>query len=227
MFAGVSITDRDWLPLPRLARISATSEDADHPVLAAFGASNERGWKADGVGPQVIRIRFREPLPVARIRLVFDEDQAERTQEFTLSCVFPQGREREIVRQQFTFSPAGARRQVEEFVVDGDAVTEVILRIVPDISERRVFATLRECRIAVRGGARASLPAHAADETSTDAADRILRAYRELPGLSLTRRQACVLFDLDPAQCEAVIGDVTARGALQENERGQLIWAKG
>jgi hypothetical protein len=216
---------RDWLPLPRLARITATSEDPAHPVISAFGARGERGWQAERVGPQLISVRFREPMALGRVRLVFDEDQRERTQEFTLACGLFHGGQRELARQQFTFSPSGATRQIEEFVVDADGVTELMLRIVPDISHARVLATLSECRVAARAPSAAARAGQAEAEPRGDALGRIVQAYRELPGLSLTRPQACLLFELEPGHFDGLLGELVGRGILRENERGQVLRA--
>ena len=41
---------------------------------------------------------------------------------------------REILRQQYTFSPPGATREVEDYVVNLHGVTVLELRIVPDIA---------------------------------------------------------------------------------------------
>ena len=76
---------------------------------------------------------FHSPQRLRRIRLRFDEADTERTQEFTLRWSPDGGRTfREVVRQQYTFSPAGATSEVEDLNVDLAAVTALELTIIPD-----------------------------------------------------------------------------------------------
>ncbi len=55
---------------------------------------------------------------------------------------------REILRQQYTFSPPGATREVEDYVVNLHGVTVLELRIVPDISRGDARASLILLRLA-------------------------------------------------------------------------------
>jgi hypothetical protein len=59
-------------------------------------------------GEQTVRLLFGNPLKLKRIRLIFQEDDDERTQEFILRWL-PEGGQsyQEIVCQQYTFSPPG------------------------------------------------------------------------------------------------------------------------
>jgi hypothetical protein len=80
---------------------------------------------------------------------VFTETDRARTQQFTIWYSSQRGEiHRELVRQQFNFSPAGATRQVEEYALDLPDVSELELRIVPDISGGPARAALAECQIA-------------------------------------------------------------------------------
>jgi hypothetical protein len=123
----------NWLDVDVLADVELTSEDAGHPVEGALVAGDGSGWRASGRGTQSIRLVFHRPQQIRRIRLRFDEPDAERTQEFTLRWS-PDGGQtfREIVRQQYTFSPAGATSEVEDLAVDLPAVTALELTIMPD-----------------------------------------------------------------------------------------------
>ena len=97
---------------------------------------------------QTIRLRFAEPQRVERIRLVFEEREAERTQEFLLRWSDDGGRSyREIVRQQYSFSPSGAVREVEDYAVELEGATAIELRIVPDVSGGGARASLSEWRL--------------------------------------------------------------------------------
>jgi hypothetical protein len=92
---------------------------------------------------------FDKPLKIRRIHLLFCEDQQERTQEFMLqwSPDFSQSY-REIVRQQYNFSPLGATREMEDYRLDLDGVTALELRILPDIRGGSACGSLAELFLA-------------------------------------------------------------------------------
>ena len=81
-----------------------------------------------------------------RIRLVFEEHSQARTQEFVVRASTSDG-PREIVRQQFTFSPPGTTVEREEYATNLDGVSQLELAIVPAIDGSNAVATLREWRI--------------------------------------------------------------------------------
>jgi hypothetical protein len=141
--------DEGWLDLQRLAEVELTSEEPPYPIEAALVPSAGSGWRAAHAGEQTIRLLFREALRIRRIQLVFQEDRQERTQEFAIRCR-AQGDSsyREIVRQQYNFSPQGATREVEDFAVDLAGITALELKVVPDISGREAYASLAQLRIA-------------------------------------------------------------------------------
>jgi hypothetical protein len=142
---------RDWLDLECLIEIEVTSEDAAHPIESALVASGARGWRAEGPGEQTVRLLFGEPTKLRRVRLEFREEVQGRTQEFVLSWSADGGRMyREIVRQQYTFSPPGTVREIEEYAVDLDGVTALELRIVPDIGGGDARASLERMQLASR-----------------------------------------------------------------------------
>ncbi len=115
---------------------------------AALVAGEIRGWRAATSGAQTIRLIFDELQRLARIALVFKETDTERTQEFVLRWSGDGGRSfREIVRQQWNFSPPNAIREVEEFQVALSAVTVLELVIVPDISRGAARASLTSLRL--------------------------------------------------------------------------------
>ncbi len=105
-----------WLDLERLAQVEITSEDAGYPIEAALIPGAGSGWRAAQPGEQTIRLLFDEPLRLKLIRLAFSEDEQERTQEFVLGWSPDGGQSyREIVRQQYNFSPPDAGREVEDY----------------------------------------------------------------------------------------------------------------
>ena len=140
--------DFDWSDLEQLARVELTSEDAAHPVeCALFGSAT--GWRAAEPGEQTIRLVFSGPLHLQRIRLHFIERELERTQEFALRWAGAGNAPfRELIRQQYTFSPAGATSEVEEFRVDLPGVTALELTIIPDQGRDEACASLAEWRVA-------------------------------------------------------------------------------
>ena len=104
--------DEGWLDLERAAVVEVTSEEKDYPVESALVAGEMRGWRAADSGAQTIRLIFDEPPRLTRIALVFEETETERTQEFVLRWSRDGGRSfREIVRQQWNFSPPNTIRR--------------------------------------------------------------------------------------------------------------------
>lgn len=138
----------DWLPIERLAQVEVSSEDPAHPIESAL-LPDGRGWRAAEAGEQMVRLLFDQPQQIRRIRLVFREEAQTRTQEFVLRWSADRGNTyREIVRQQFNFSPAGGTEEVEDYKVELNSVTALELNIIPDVTRRLIFASLAELRFA-------------------------------------------------------------------------------
>ena len=141
--------DDDWLDLEHLAEIEVSSEDPEHPVESALLPGHDRGWRAAGPGEQVLRIRFDEPQRLRRIWIRFDEPSTERTQQFTLRWQPADGSAtREIVRQQWTFSPQGAVQETEDYRVELPGVALLELSIVPELQGGEARACLSSLRLA-------------------------------------------------------------------------------
>lgn len=139
----------DWLDLDRLAQVEITSEDAAHPIESALLPDQGSGWRAAGPGEQTIRLLFAHPQRLRRIWLHFIEPITERTQEFVLRWSPDAGQSfREIVRQQWNFSPQGATCETEDHRVDLSGVTVLELSIIPDISRGDARASLAQLRLA-------------------------------------------------------------------------------
>ena len=140
--------DHAWLDLERLAQVEITSEEKGHPVESALTTGGGPGWLASETGEQTIRLLFDEPQTLGHIHLVFEEERQERTHEFVLRWSKDGGRSyREILRQQYTFSPPGATREVEDYTVDLNGVTALELTIVPDLSGGNARASLISLRL--------------------------------------------------------------------------------
>jgi hypothetical protein len=145
----VSGAEQGWIDLERLAQVEITSEDVDYSIESALIPGTGSGWRATQPGEQTIRLLFDEPLRLQRLHLVFHEDEHERTQEFVLRWSPDGGQSyREILRQQYNFSPPEAAREVEDYDVDLDGVTALELRIVPDISGGSTRPSLTQLRVA-------------------------------------------------------------------------------
>ena len=144
-----SPADTSWLHLEDLAQVEITTEDSDHPVESALIPGNGSGWRAAEPGEQILRLLFDKPLRLRHLRLMFREEEAERTQEFVLRWSSDGGTSyREIVRQQYNFSPTGRTNQVEDYFVELDGVTALELSIVPDISRGSARASLEQLQLA-------------------------------------------------------------------------------
>ena len=138
-----------WLYLERLTQVEITSEEVDYPIEAALIPGMGSGWRAALPGEQTIRLKFDEPLRLRRIHLVFHEAEQGRTQEFVLLWSADGGQSyREIVRQQYNFSPPASAREIEDYEIDLDGVTALELRIVPDISGGSARASVAQLRVA-------------------------------------------------------------------------------
>jgi hypothetical protein len=106
-------------------------------------------WSADCPGEQLIEVRFHQPTSVRRLRVITTEVEQSRTQEMTVWASLRRGeRHKEVLRQQFNFSPDGATRQVEEYALALDDVAAIQLRIVPSIDGRPATARVTDLRIA-------------------------------------------------------------------------------
>jgi hypothetical protein len=140
--------DEGWLDLDDAAVVEVTSEEKEYPVESALVPGETRGWRAAASGTQTIRLIFDEPQRLTRIALVFEETETERTQEFVLRWSGDGGRSfREIVRQQWNFSPPKTTREDEEYQFDLSGVTVLELIIVPDISRGSARASLKSLRL--------------------------------------------------------------------------------
>jgi hypothetical protein len=147
--ATTAADDQDWLEVEHLVQVELTSEDAGHPIESALIMNTGSGWRAQQPGKQTIRLLFDKPRRISRIQLAFQEDERERTQEFVLRWSPDGGAScREIVRQQYNFSPPGMSRELEDYVVDLDGLTMLELIIIPDISGGETRASLAQLRIA-------------------------------------------------------------------------------
>ncbi|HEX2918721.1 MAG TPA: hypothetical protein VHN81_09375 [Edaphobacter sp.] len=140
-----------WLPLEKIASVEISSEEPNFPIEHAFSDTGSGGWRASSPGPQRIRLIFDHPQTIRRIQLQFVEKAAERSQEFWLLALI--GDElRDVVRQQWNFSPQGTTEELEDYTVELTGVNALELRIDPDRAhdplQSRHAASLEKLRLA-------------------------------------------------------------------------------
>ena len=146
---GVPPSGEQWLDLDALVEVEITSEDPAHPIESALVTADGAGWRAADPGEQTVRLLFAQPTALHRIWLDFVEPGATRTQEFLLRWSADGGKTyRDVMRQQWNFSPDGGTRETEDRRVELTGVTVLELSIVPDISGGDARASLACLRLA-------------------------------------------------------------------------------
>jgi hypothetical protein len=148
------LTDRAAVPAARpgeidivaCATVLVTSEDPAHPIDHAFdrvrGPQSSR-WVAGAPGDQTLLLAFDTPQTLHTICLEVEEQDVPRTQELSLA-ISRDGEQtyRELLRQEYTFSPPGTTWEREEWQVTAEGVTHLRLVIRPDKGGTPCRATL-------------------------------------------------------------------------------------
>ena len=146
---SIAPSRQPWLDVEGRASVEVTSEENGYPIESALLEAEDRGWRAGSPGIQKIRLIFDEPQKLRRIWLVFEDSENIRTQEFVLRWSADRGNSfREIVRQQWNFSPPDSVREIEDYTVEVSDVTVLELIIVPDKSDGLARASLASLRLA-------------------------------------------------------------------------------
>jgi hypothetical protein len=118
------------------ATVLITSEDPAHPVENVFDGRRGPGancWVAAEDGEQTLVLAFDAPASLNRVILEVEETGVARQQELLLSVSCDGGRTyREVLRQEYNFSPPGTTFEREEWSVRADGVTHLRLSIKPD-----------------------------------------------------------------------------------------------
>jgi hypothetical protein len=128
--------------------VEVTSEEKDYPIESALIPGESKGWRAAEPGTHTIRIVFGRPQKLTRISLVFEEREINRTQEFVLRWSAEQeGSMREIVRQQWNFSPPNTATEIEGYRVEVSDVTLLEMMITPDIAGGLARASLNSLAV--------------------------------------------------------------------------------
>src|SRR6516164_9159368 len=146
-----SAAPKDWLDLEQAARVEVSSEAEGYPVEGALLKDVQREWRAREPGIQTIRLLFDHPQTIRVIRLVFKEKEFPRTQEFVLRWL-PQGTGawKDVVRQQWNFSPPITETECEEYNVNLPSASEFELSVRPNISGGDTRASLESLKLGVR-----------------------------------------------------------------------------
>ena len=131
-----------WLDLDDLATAEISSEDPQHPFENALVEARNAGWRAADPGPQLIRLRFDSLQAIHRFHLVIQDDGPERSQEIALFATTSSGR-KEILRQQWNFSPGGSNTEVEDHTFDLHGVSVLELEIDPGRHDKTRFASVQ------------------------------------------------------------------------------------
>jgi len=139
----------EWLKLQDLAEVEVTSEADGYPIETVFNFGAGPGWRAASPGTQRIRVIFDLPQSIRRMRLQFNESDVARTQEFTVRWSGrPDEPLKEVVRQQWNFSPNGSTAESEDYAVDLKRVSILELTIDPDRGAGEALAKLANWRLA-------------------------------------------------------------------------------
>jgi hypothetical protein len=124
------------LDVSALATVWITSEAKDFPIDNVFDGTKGSGatrWVAAEPGEQTLILEFDEPQDVKEIELEIEEREAHRIQELSLSASTDGGASyRELLRQEYHFSPSGATFEHEKWSVEAKGITHLRLRIAPD-----------------------------------------------------------------------------------------------
>jgi hypothetical protein len=126
--------------------VLVTSEVHDHPIDLAFDDHRGPGgsrWVAGESGEQSVILAFDAPQTINQILLEIEEPEVPRTQELQLSLSCNGGRTyRELLWQEFNFSPPGTTFEREKWTVSDREVTHLRLVIKPDKGDKACRATL-------------------------------------------------------------------------------------
>lgn len=129
-------SESNELDIAAIATVLVSSEAAQHPIENAFDSRPGPGashWVAANPGEQTLILAFDTPQTVQQIALEVEELEHSRTQELQVAVSHDGGQSyRELLRQEFNFSPPGTTYQRESWATMAEAVTHLRLWIKPD-----------------------------------------------------------------------------------------------
>jgi F5/8 type C domain len=139
------------IDIARQATLNYSSEHPDHPLEYLIdghcgrGATRWAGARPDQT--ERIVLEFDHAQRINRLVYEVEEDRQERTQEVRVEVSSDHGRTyRQVLAQDYTFSPQGATFQHEDLRLDLSTITHLSLTIVPNKGGSGV-ATLTSLRL--------------------------------------------------------------------------------
>jgi hypothetical protein len=124
------------LDVAAIATVLVTSELADHPVENVFdgqGGPGSSRWIAEADGEQTFILAFDAPQDIRTVELEVEETIVSRTQDLQLAVSVDGGKTyRELLRQEFNFSPESSTFEREEWAINIKGVTHLRFQIKPD-----------------------------------------------------------------------------------------------
>jgi hypothetical protein len=136
-------TEKD---IAAIATVLVTSENPHHPIDNAFDDQRGPGgsrWIAAQSGPQTLILAFDVPQRIRAVHVEIEEPDVTRTQEMDVAVSVDGGQTyRELVRQEYNFSPPGTTLEREQWFVNEERTTHFRLRITPDKGGKDCRATL-------------------------------------------------------------------------------------
>ena len=133
------------IDIATVSTVQVTSEASDHPIDLIFDDHRGPGgtrWIAGEPGEQTVTLVFDTPQTINQILLEVEEPEFARTQELHLSLSCDGGRTyRELLRQEYDFSPAGTTFRREKRTVSAQGVTHLRL-VKPDKAGKPRRSTL-------------------------------------------------------------------------------------
>lgn len=134
------------IDIAAVATVLVTSESPDHPVDHAFDGRRGLGasrWIAAQAGEQELILAFDTPQTIRRVGLEVEGPEVARTQDLHLSTSCDGGQTyRELLRQEYNFSPPDTTFEREQWAVKAEGVTHLRFVIRPDKGGKPCRATL-------------------------------------------------------------------------------------
>ena len=135
--ATTSARAADEIDIARWATIAYSSENPAHPVEHLLdGRSGPGATRWISARPDTIEhivVEFDQPKAISRLVYDVEEAERERTQEVRVEVSEDEGRTyRQILVQEYTFSPGGATYQHEEQRFNLSKVSHLRFTIVPN-----------------------------------------------------------------------------------------------
>jgi len=134
------------LDVPAIATVIVTSEEPTHPIELIFDGKRGPGasrWRAAKPGQQGLILDFDKPQALRQLVLDIEEPEVSRTQILWVSVSSDGGRNyRELIRQEYNFSPPGTTYECETWTIDAPHTTHLAITIVPDKSGQFAYASV-------------------------------------------------------------------------------------